>query len=136
MGGVSRFAAPANCAISAVSMGWFRGWQWRKQQTLADDEDFLLVTWDSCRYDAYGAARAPALDACAAARSAWAMATYTLRRLPVKSRAPNISTPAPVSCSTSFVGAGGQLRSWCAATTANVFSARTACVVTPSTTSA
>lgn len=41
-------------------------------------EDFLLVTWDSCRYDAYLKARTPNLDQYTPAHRAWAMATYTL----------------------------------------------------------
>jgi hypothetical protein len=53
----------------------------RNRQTLeasSDDEDFLLVTWDSCRYDAYQKARTPILDSYCQPRQAWAMATYTL----------------------------------------------------------
>jgi membrane-anchored protein YejM (alkaline phosphatase superfamily) len=41
-------------------------------------EDFLLVTWDSCRFDAYQKARTPILDQFGPAHRAWAMATYTL----------------------------------------------------------
>jgi len=50
----------------------------RSYQALGDDEDFLLVTWDSCRYDVYQAARTPVLDRHADAQKGWAMATYTL----------------------------------------------------------
>ncbi|HEY8503748.1 MAG TPA: sulfatase-like hydrolase/transferase [Gemmataceae bacterium] len=65
-------------------MGWRRWRRWlgwedvRNHQALRDAEDFLLITWDSCRYDAYQQARTPVLDAHATARPAWAMATYTL----------------------------------------------------------
>ena len=39
-------------------------WLRRKQhQALQTDEDFFLLTWDSCRYDAYLAANTPVLDA-------------------------------------------------------------------------
>ena len=41
-------------------------------------DDFLLVTWDSCRFDTYQKARTPHLDAFGPAHRAWAMATYTL----------------------------------------------------------
>jgi membrane-anchored protein YejM (alkaline phosphatase superfamily) len=41
-------------------------------------DDFLLVTWDSCRYDAYVEAYTPVLDRFGPARRAWAMGTYTL----------------------------------------------------------
>ncbi len=44
----------------------------------AAGEDFFLLTWDSCRYDAYLAALTPILDAITPARAAYAMATYTL----------------------------------------------------------
>jgi membrane-anchored protein YejM (alkaline phosphatase superfamily) len=47
------------------------------QQALDGDEDFLLVTWDSCRFDAFAQARTPNLDAFGTARRAWAMGTYT-----------------------------------------------------------
>jgi membrane-anchored protein YejM (alkaline phosphatase superfamily) len=42
------------------------------------DDDFLLVTWDSCRYDTYVEASTPVLDRFGPARRAWAMGTYTL----------------------------------------------------------
>jgi membrane-anchored protein YejM (alkaline phosphatase superfamily) len=44
----------------------------------AGGEDFLLVTWDSCRFDTYQTARTPRLDEFGQARRAWAMGTYTL----------------------------------------------------------
>lgn len=68
-------------------MGWLtrtpvgRAWdEWRHRgrQAADDAEDFLLVTWDSCRYDVYTAARTPVLDRHGIAKRAWAMATYTL----------------------------------------------------------
>lgn len=40
-------------------------------------ENFLLVTYDSCRFDAYEKANTPVVDAHATARQAWAQATYT-----------------------------------------------------------
>ncbi|MBI3911188.1 MAG: sulfatase-like hydrolase/transferase [Armatimonadetes bacterium] len=40
-------------------------------------ENFLLVTYDSCRHDSYQAARTPILDAHTEARRAWSQATYT-----------------------------------------------------------
>ena len=49
-----------------------------RHQALGDQEDFLLVTWDSCRYDVYQAARTPVLDRHTQAQKGWAMATYTL----------------------------------------------------------
>lgn len=62
-------------------MHWFKRLKqaWRGiPQVLGNEEDFLLVTWDSCRYDAFLKARTPNLDRYGAARRAWAMATYTL----------------------------------------------------------
>ncbi len=59
-------------------MSWFNFFGRKKYQVLDDAEDFLLVTWDSCRYDAYLEARTPALDQFGEPRRAWAMATYTL----------------------------------------------------------
>jgi membrane-anchored protein YejM (alkaline phosphatase superfamily) len=50
----------------------------RRYQAIGDHEDFLLVTWDSCRYDAYVKARTPVLDGHAVVCKGWAMATYTL----------------------------------------------------------
>lgn len=50
----------------------------RKHQVLDDQEDFVLVTWDSCRFDAYQQAKTPVLDQFGAAQRGWAMATYTL----------------------------------------------------------
>ena len=58
-----------------------RAWQEVRRhdyQVAGDDEDFLLVTWDSCRYDAYQQARTPVLDRHAVVQKGWAMATYTL----------------------------------------------------------
>ncbi len=40
-------------------------------------ENFLLVTYDSCRFDAYQAAKTPVMDAHVLARQAYAQATYT-----------------------------------------------------------
>jgi membrane-anchored protein YejM (alkaline phosphatase superfamily) len=40
-------------------------------------ENFLLVTYDSCRFDAYQEAKTPAVDAHAKARQAWTQATHT-----------------------------------------------------------
>lgn len=53
-------------------------WRHRHLQVADDTEDFLVVTWDSCRFDTYEAARTPVLDRHCLARRAWAMATYTL----------------------------------------------------------
>ena len=68
--------------MSWLSNGWLdRRWkEFRRSryQALGDDEDFLLVTWDSCRYDAYLAAKTPVLDRHADVVRSWAMATYTL----------------------------------------------------------
>ena len=50
----------------------------RRHQILDDGEDFLLVTWDSCRFDAYQRAKTPMLDQFGEAKKGWAMATYTL----------------------------------------------------------
>ena len=61
-----------------LTMSWFNFFRRKKYQVLDDAEDFLLVTWDSCRYDAYLEARTPALDQFGEPRRAWAMATYTL----------------------------------------------------------
>lgn len=47
-------------------------------ESLKDREDFLLVTWDSCRYDTYMKAHTPMLDRFGPARRGWAMGTYTL----------------------------------------------------------
>jgi membrane-anchored protein YejM (alkaline phosphatase superfamily) len=58
-------------------MSWLDFFRRRKHQILGDNEDFLLVTWDSCRYDAYLDAHTPALDEFGKPRRAWAMATYT-----------------------------------------------------------
>lgn len=50
----------------------------RRYQVLTEAEDFLLLTWDSCRYDAFTQARKNVLDRFGPARRAWAMGTYTL----------------------------------------------------------
>ena len=51
----------------------------RVEQVLnTGEEDFLLVTWDSCRLDAFNKARKPALEPFGVARAGWAMGTYTL----------------------------------------------------------
>ena len=58
-----------------------RAWdEWRHRDLQAGDdaEDFLVVTWDSCRFDVYEDACTPVLDRHGHARRAWAMATYTL----------------------------------------------------------
>jgi membrane-anchored protein YejM (alkaline phosphatase superfamily) len=47
-------------------------------ESLREEEDFLLISWDSCRYDAYVKANTPMLDRFARARRGWAMGTYTL----------------------------------------------------------
>ncbi len=55
--------------------------RWRNQnnyQSLEDNDDFLLVVWDACRYDAYLQAKTPVLDAHEKPQRAWAMGTYTL----------------------------------------------------------
>lgn len=57
---------------------WYDRWTAPRFQAANDDEDFVLVTWDSCRYDAYAQARTPVLDEFGDARRAWAQATYTL----------------------------------------------------------
>ncbi len=62
-------------------MAWFRFHRRAKYQIVGDDEDFLLVTWDSCRYDTYRKAKTPVLDQFGEARRAWAMGTYTLPSL-------------------------------------------------------
>jgi arylsulfatase A-like enzyme len=49
-----------------------------RPQVLTDDEDFLLVTWDSCRYDTWLDAQTPRMDHFGQPRRAWAMGTYTL----------------------------------------------------------
>ncbi len=49
-----------------------------RKQALGDEEDFLLVTWDSCRFDAYMQARTPRLDEVGKPKKGWAMGTYTL----------------------------------------------------------
>lgn len=59
-------------------MRWLGSRRRREPQVLDDEEDFLLVTWDTCRYDAYVEAPTPRLDAYGTARRAWAMGTYTL----------------------------------------------------------
>jgi membrane-anchored protein YejM (alkaline phosphatase superfamily) len=59
-------------------MKWFRFRREKRYQVLGDEEDFLLVTWDSCRYDAFCQARTSRLDEFGPARCAWSMATYTL----------------------------------------------------------
>lgn len=56
---------------------WAEWSRWR-YQVCDDNEDFLLVSWDSCRYDVYQQARTPVLDRYGDAQKAWAMATYTL----------------------------------------------------------
>jgi hypothetical protein len=53
-------------------------WRHRGLQAGVDAEDFLLVTWDSCRHDTFERARTAVLDRHGTARRAWAMATYTL----------------------------------------------------------
>jgi arylsulfatase A-like enzyme len=40
-------------------------------------ENFLLVTYDSCRFDSYEAAKTSVVDAYVVARKAWSQATYT-----------------------------------------------------------
>lgn len=40
-------------------------------------ENFLLVTYDSCRFDSYMAAQTPVLDGFGAVRKAYSQATYT-----------------------------------------------------------
>jgi hypothetical protein len=49
-----------------------------EHQTLQEPEDFLLITWDSCRYDAFVKARLPCLSQYGPPRRAWAMGTFTL----------------------------------------------------------
>lgn len=62
---------------SVIGRTWDE-WRHRGLQAGDDAEDFLLVTWDSCRHDTLERARTPVLDRHATARRAWAMATYTL----------------------------------------------------------
>lgn len=57
---------------------WWSGNTAERFQALPGAEDFLLVTWDSCRYDTWLRARTPCMDAHGKPRKAWAMATYTL----------------------------------------------------------
>jgi arylsulfatase A-like enzyme len=59
-------------------MKWLPFRSRRKHQVLDDNEDFVLVTWDSCRLDTYLKAKTPILDQFGAAQRGWAMATYTL----------------------------------------------------------
>jgi len=59
-------------------MKWLPFRSRRKHQVLDDNEDFLLVTWDSCRFDAYLRAKTPILDQYCAAQRGFAMGTYTL----------------------------------------------------------
>ncbi len=62
---------------SRVSRVWTE-WRRHRYQASDDHEDFLLVTWDSCRYDVFQQAQTPVLDAYGIVEKAWAMATYTL----------------------------------------------------------
>ena len=64
-------------STSIIGRTWDE-WRHRRLQSGGDTEDFLLVTWDSCRHDTFERARTPVLDGHTAARRAWAMATYTL----------------------------------------------------------
>lgn len=64
-------------SASIVGRAWDE-WRHRDLQAGDDAEDFLLVTWDSCRYDVFCDASTPTLDRHGQARRAWAMATYTL----------------------------------------------------------
>jgi hypothetical protein len=64
-------------STSIIGRTWDE-WRHRRLQSGGDTEDFLLVTWDTCRHDTFERARTPVLDRHAAARRAWAMATYTL----------------------------------------------------------
>jgi hypothetical protein len=65
--------------LTRTPLGWmWDEWRHRGLQAGDDAEDFLLVTWDSCRYDVYTAAHTPVLDRYGPAQRAWAMATYTL----------------------------------------------------------
>src|SRR5205814_2344359 len=41
-----------SAAHPAAAMMKFRHYSARRHQALHEDEDFLLLTWDSCRYDA------------------------------------------------------------------------------------
>jgi len=59
-------------------MRWFGFDNSRKYQALQGEEDFLLITWDSCRYDTYCTASTAVLDHFGEARRGWTMATYTL----------------------------------------------------------
>ncbi len=59
-------------------MKWFPFRSRRRVQVLDDSEDFLLVTWDSCRFDTYVKAQTPVMDQFGQAKKGWAMATYTL----------------------------------------------------------
>ena len=47
-------------------------------QSNKDSDDFVLLTWDSCRYDAFIKAKKPNLDPYGVARKATAMATFTM----------------------------------------------------------
>ncbi len=65
-------------------MGWSR-WKrrlglesQRQLQMLDEQEDFLLITWDSCRYDAFVKAKKPNLSKFGPCQRAWTQATYTL----------------------------------------------------------
>jgi sulfatase-like protein len=50
----------------------------QRHQVLGDGEDFLLITWDSCRFDAYRDADTTPLVPYGEALPGYAMATYTL----------------------------------------------------------
>ena len=62
-------------------MSWFSSLKKaraQKYQAIENEEDFLLITWDSCRFDAYVKAKTPRLDAYCEPRKAYAHGTYTL----------------------------------------------------------
>lgn len=46
---------------SSIGRTWDE-WRHRRLQSGDDAEDFLLVTWDSCRHDTFERARTPVLE--------------------------------------------------------------------------
>lgn len=63
--------------LPGVRSGSTRGRNRPASDPPSSAESFLLVTYDSCRFDVYQEARTPVLDAHATARQAWSQATYT-----------------------------------------------------------
>jgi hypothetical protein len=51
---------------------------WRRPREAEVGDDFVLVVWDSCRFDAVEAARTPVLDRHGPVRRAYTHGTYTV----------------------------------------------------------